>query len=48
VAKRTRSDVSPHTAICATPAELREVLADTGEPQPASGRQVTRPGEPAA
>jgi len=48
VAKRTRSDVSPHTAICATPAELREVLADTGEPPPASGRQVTRPGEPAA
>lgn len=48
VAKRTRSDVSPHTAICATTAELRAVLADTGEPQPGPGRQVTRPGEPAA
>jgi hypothetical protein len=32
VAKRTRPDVRPHTAICATMAELRTVLAGAGEP----------------
>jgi len=47
VAKRTRSDVSPHTAICATMAELRAVLAGHGA-QPGPGRQVTRPDERAA
>jgi hypothetical protein len=36
VAKRTRPDVRPHTAICATMAELRTVLAGAGEP-PARG-----------
>jgi len=45
VAKRIRSDVSPHTAICATMAELRAVLADPGGAQAGPGRQVTRPGE---
>ena len=34
VAKRTRSDVSPHTAICATPAELRTVLTGASAPVP--------------
>lgn len=34
VAKRTRSDVTPHTAICATPAELRTVLTGTDVPGP--------------
>jgi hypothetical protein len=32
VAKRTRADVSPHTAICATMAELRTVLTGTSAP----------------
>ena len=34
VAKRTRSDVSPHTAICATMAELRAVLTGASAPMP--------------
>jgi hypothetical protein len=34
VAKRTRSDVSPHTAICATTAELRTVLTGADAPGP--------------
>ena len=34
VAKRTRSDVSPHTAICATTAELRAVLTGASAPAP--------------
>ena len=34
VAKRTRADVSPHTAICATMAELRSVLSGAGVPEP--------------
>ena len=34
VAKRTRSDVRPHTAICATTAELRAVLTGASAPAP--------------
>lgn len=34
VARRTRPDVSPHTAICATMAELRAVLTGAGAPGP--------------
>jgi hypothetical protein len=36
VAKRTRADVSPHTAICATMAELRTVLTGASAPMPRS------------
>ena len=39
VAKRTRSDVSPHTAICATMAELRTVLSGADGPP---GRRAAR------
>jgi hypothetical protein len=34
VAKRTRADLSPHTAICATMAELRTVLTGASAPLP--------------
>lgn len=34
VAKRTRADIRPHTAICATMAELRTVLTGASAPVP--------------